>query len=96
MLRQLELSDDLGPEQRDHVRGHAEPKSREDLLGYRGPAENVAPFEHDYLQARPREVGRRHQPVVPAADHDGVVHTSVGCALPGRHQQRHAPRRGKV
>ena len=49
VLRQLELSDDLGPKQRDHVRGHAEPKAGEDLLGYRGPAENVAPFEHDDL-----------------------------------------------
>ena len=85
MLRQRELPDDFGTEQRDDVRGNAEPEAGEHLLGYRRPAENVAPLQHDDLQPGPREVRRGHEPVVPAADDHGVV----GAVIGGRHQRRH-------
>jgi hypothetical protein len=83
VLRQLELPDDLRAEQGNDVRGHAEPEAGKDLLGHRGTAEDVAPLEHHDLEAGPSEVGRGHQPVVPAADYHGVVRA------PGsRHQRR--------
>ena len=85
VLRQLELSDNLGAEERDHIRRHAEPKAGKNLLGHRCPAEHVTPLEYDDLEAGPREVGRSYQPVVPAADHHDVVRPVIG----GRHQRRH-------
>jgi hypothetical protein len=85
VLRQRELPDDLGAQQGDDVRGHAEPEPGEHLLGHRGPAENVAPLQHDDLEPGPREVRSRHEPVVPAADDHGVVHA----VIQGRHQRRH-------
>jgi hypothetical protein len=88
VLRQRELPDDLGAEQRDDVRGHAEPKAGEHFLGHRRPAEKVAPFEHDDLEAGTREVRRRHQPVVPATDDHGVVRRTIG-RVGSRHQRRH-------
>ena len=82
VLRQLELADDLRPEQRDHVRRHAESKAGENLLRYRGSAEHMAPFEHDDLEARARQIGGGDQAIVPAADHHGVVDTAAGQSSP--------------
>ena len=39
-----------------------------EFLGDRRPADHGAPLEHGDLQARRRQIGRAHQPVVPAAD----------------------------
>ena len=83
VLRELELADDLGAEERDDVRGDAEPKAREDLLGHRRTAEDVAPLEHHDLESCACEVRGGHQPVVAAADDHGVVRVGV------RHQRRH-------
>ena len=78
VLRQRELPDDLGAEQRDDVRGHAEPEAGEHLLGHRRPAENVSSLQHDHLESCPREVRRGDEPVVPAADDHGVVPAVIG------------------
>src|SRR5439155_795855 len=44
---ELELTDDLWPEQRDHVGGHAEPEPGEHFLGHRGAAHQVPALQHE-------------------------------------------------
>ena len=73
VARQVELADDLRPEQRHDVREDREAEAREDLLGHRRAPEHVAALEHDGLQPRAREIGGADQAVVAAADHDRVV-----------------------
>ena len=73
MPRQVELADDLGPQQRHDVRADRELEAREHLFGDRGAAEHVPPFEHQHLLARARQVGGGDQAVVAAADDDDVV-----------------------
>ncbi len=73
VLRQVELADDLGPQQRHDVRAHRVLEAGVDLLGHRRAAEHVAALEHQHLPAGAREVRRAHQPVVAAANHDDVV-----------------------
>ena len=73
MARQVELADDLGPQQRDDVGADRVLEAREDLLGHGRAAEHVAPLEHEHLPAGARQVGGAHQAVVAAADDDDVV-----------------------
>ncbi len=73
MPRQVELADDLRPQQRDHVRADRELEAREYLFRDRGAADHVPPLEHQHLAPRPRQVGGVDEPVVPAADDDHVV-----------------------
>ena len=75
---QVQLADDLGPEQADDVREDREAEAREDLLGHRGAAEDVALLEDERLEAGPREVRRADQAVVAAADDDRVVALGQG------------------
>ena len=84
VLAQVEVADHLGAQHRGDVGrgGGAEP--RRDLLGDAGAAHHVAAFQHQGLQPRPREVERRGEAVVAAADHDHVVARGGGVAL-GRH-----------
>ncbi len=79
VARQIEIADDLGPQQAHHVREHREGEAREDLPAHRGAAHLVGLLEHEHALAGAREVGRVHQSVVPAADDDRVV------PLHGRH-----------
>ena len=72
--RQVELADDLGPQQRHDVRAHREPEAGDDLLGDCRAAEHVPPLEDEHLSARAGHVGGVHEPVVPAAEDDAVVH----------------------
>jgi hypothetical protein len=76
--RQLEVADDLGPEQAHHVRELGEAVAGEDLLGDGRAAHDLAPFEHQHLLAGAREVGARDQAVVARADHDRVVGAGAG------------------
>ena len=73
MLGELELADDLGAEQRDHVGELAEAEPREDLLGDRRAAQHVPAFEHQDLAAGPGQVRGGREAVVPAPDDDRVV-----------------------
>ena len=73
MFRKLELADDLGPQQRHDVGEHREAEPGDDLLGEGCAAEEVTTLEHQDLEPGSGEVGRVHQPVVAAADHDRVV-----------------------
>ena len=51
--------------------GDLEPGER--LLGDAGAAHDVPPLEDEHAKPSAREVARGHQPVVPGADHDGVI-----------------------
>ena len=73
MARQVEVADDLGPQQRDDVGADRELEAGEDLFGDRGAAEHVPPLEDEHLLPGPREVGGVDEAVVPAADDDDVV-----------------------
>ena len=74
---EVQLADDLRPEERDHVGADGELEAGEDLLRDRGSPEHVPALEDEHLLARPGQVGGAHQAVVPAADDDRVVGTSA-------------------
>ena len=70
---QLQVADDLGSQQAHDVGEDAEAEAREDLLGQRGAAEDLATLEDERAQATAGEVGRADEAVMAAADDDGVV-----------------------
>src|SRR6185503_19563137 len=70
---QIELTDDLGPEQRHHVRTDGIPESGEDFFGDRRAAKHMAALEDEYLLPGAREIGGGGESVVPSADDDCVV-----------------------
>ena len=81
---QLELADDLGPQQADHVRRDTELESGNDLLGDRCATEHGAALQDEHAPAGSRQVRRTGEAVVSAADDDRVVwlalrHVSDGC-----------------
>jgi hypothetical protein len=80
--RQLEVADDLRPQQAHDIGELREAVAREDLLGDRGAADHFAALEHADLLAGAREVGRGDQAIVARADHDRVVFAD---ALGGAH-----------
>ena len=71
--RQVELPDDLRPQQRDDVGADRELEPRKHFLGDRGAAHQVPPLEHQHLAPGPRQVRGVDEPVVPAADDDHVI-----------------------
>ena len=73
VARQIELANDLGPEQRHDVGADREAEARKDFLGHGRAAEHVPAFEDDDAAPRAREIRGVHEPVVSAADDDGVV-----------------------
>ena len=92
VARQIELADDLRPQQRDHVRADRELEAGKDLFGDGRAAEHVPALEHEDLASRPREIGGAGQPVVPAADDDRVVaHRSELCSLKPASSQALSP-----
>ena len=73
VARQIEIADDLRPQQRHDVRADREAEAGEHLFGHRGAAEDVAALEHEHLPPGAGEIGRRCQAVVAAADDDRVI-----------------------
>jgi hypothetical protein len=73
VAREIELADDLRPEQRDDVRAHREVKALEHFLGDGRAADDVAAFEHQDPAAGAGEVGGCGEAVVPRADDGDVV-----------------------
>ena len=71
---QLELPDDLGTKEADHVRQNRELEPGEDLLGYRRATHQVPPLQNEHLPTSPGQVRGGREPVMAPADHDGVVH----------------------
>ena len=73
MAGQIELADDLRPQQRDDVRADGEMEAGKDLFGDRRAAEHVAALEHEHLPPGAGQICGRGQAVVAAADDDRVV-----------------------
>ena len=71
--REVEVADDLRPQQAHDVREHREREAGEDLLAHRRPADPLAALEDDDALAGTREVRGRDEAVVAAADDDRVV-----------------------
>ena len=77
VLHEVELVDDVRPEQAQRVRERGEPEARAQLLGDRRAADDRAALQDERAQAGLREVRRVRQPVVAAADDDRVVRPVV-------------------
>ena len=86
VLDEVELLDDLGPEQRQGVREGREPEAGPQLLGDRRAADERPPLEHQRLEPGPGEVRAVGQAVVAGADDDrveGAVGVVLALATPG-------------
>jgi hypothetical protein len=82
--REVEISDDVGPQQRDDVGAFGEVEAGKDLLGHGRPAEHVASLEDEHLPPCAREICRVREAVVSTADDDDVVrHGAILCRRPG-------------
>src|SRR5271155_4382428 len=73
MARQLQVADDLRIQQRYRVGGDRIAKTRMKFLGDRRAAHHVARLEYGDFEPRRREIRGAHQPIVAAADDDGVT-----------------------
>src|SRR5439155_22998363 len=74
---EVEIADDLRPQQRHDVRADRKLESWEDLFGDRGAADDMAPLQHEHFPSRTREIRGGRQTVMAAANDDDVVfHTS--------------------
>ena len=70
---ELQVVDDLRPEEREGVRERGEPEAGAELLRDGGAADEVAPLQDQRPQAGLREIGAVDEAVVATADDDGVV-----------------------
>jgi hypothetical protein len=73
VARQVEIADDLWPQQRDHVGAHRELETGKDFLGDGSAAQHVAAFEYENFFAGLGKVGGVDEAIVASADHDCVV-----------------------
>ena len=73
VLGQLEVLDDVRPEQAQRVREGREPEARAELLGDRRAADEVAALEDQRPEPGLGQVGAVDQAVVAATDDDRVV-----------------------
>ena len=77
VTRELELADDLRAQQAHDVGELRTAIARNDFLGHRGAADDLAPLEDHDLLARAREIRAGDQAVMARADHDRIV--LIGC-----------------
>ncbi len=73
VLGQLEVVDDLRPQQAQRIRERREPEAGPQLLGDGGATDQVTALEDERLEAGFRQVGAVDQAVVAATDDDRVV-----------------------
>src|SRR5258706_11494606 len=73
VARELELADDLRAQQAYHVREDGEAKAGEHFLAHRRAAHALATLEDQHLAPGASELRSTGEPVVAAADNDGVV-----------------------
>ena len=73
MLWQFQIAHDLGAKQAADIRAVGIGEAREQLAADRRPADPIVLLDHQNLQPRPREIARRHQPVVPGSDDQRVM-----------------------
>ena len=86
--REIEIPDDVGPEQRNDVGALGEVEAREDLLCHGRPAEHVAPLEDEHPPPRTREIRGVREAIVSAPDdYDVVRHGAILCRRPARDAQ---------
>ncbi len=84
VLGELQVLDDLRPQEREGVRERGEPEAGTQLLGDGGATDEVSPLQDQGPQAGFREVGAVDEAVVAAADDDGVVGAVGARRLRGR------------
>src|SRR5213078_937433 len=73
VARQVQLADDLRPQQRNHIGADGKLEARKDLFGHRRAAHDAPALEHQHLLPGASQVGRVDQAVVAAAYDDDVV-----------------------
>src|SRR5262245_41397619 len=73
MPRELQVADHARVEQRHCVGSHGIAETGMELLGYRGTADHVTPFEHAHAQARPRQIGSTSEAVVAPANDQRIA-----------------------
>src|SRR5207247_2670 len=71
--RQIEIANDLWPQQRHDVGEHRQLEAREDLFSDGGAADARPALEHQHRLLGAREIGGCDETVVAAADDDRVV-----------------------
>ena len=69
---QIEVAHDLGAEQAVDVAGRGDLETGPRLFGDDAPADERAPLQDEHRAARSRQIGGRHQAVVPGADDDDI------------------------
>ncbi len=74
VLRQLEIGDHLGIEQRHGIGGHRILEPRMEFLGHRGAADDRAPLQHRDLQSPHGQIGGANQTVMTAAYDHHITH----------------------
>ena len=74
----IEIADDFRIEQRDRVGRDRIAETGVKFLGHRRAADRIARFEHQRLETRGAEIGRADEPIMAAADNDGVVALQQG------------------
>ena len=77
---EVEVVDDLRPQQADHVGEDRDREPGQDLLAVGGPADALVLLDEQDVPAAPRQVGGGDQPVVAAPDDDVVVAVQGGRA----------------
>ena len=73
LLHQSHVANDLGIEQADRVAGGGIAEAGMELLRHCRAADDGPPLQDAHLVPRPRQVKGADQPIMPAADDDGVI-----------------------
>ncbi len=96
VLGQVEIADDLGSQQADHVAGDREAEARHDLLGDGGATQHVPALEHQGLHPGPRQVRGGDEPVVASTDDHRVVALRHATLQSGPGARRRGRRAGAI
>src|SRR5690242_12483863 len=64
---QLQVADNLRPQQAAEIGGSRDSISRPDLLGDTGPSDDLAPLQHQYAPAGLRQIASGNQPIMSCA-----------------------------
>src|SRR5689334_14335373 len=70
---QVEIADDFGPQQGNHVRAHGKLEAGKDLFGDSCAAKHMTTLEDEHFLPSTGQVCGIDQTVVAAADYDGVI-----------------------
>ncbi len=70
---QIQLANDRGSKEADHVGEHREGEARKDLFAHGGSAHQVPALQNQHLVPGFGQIGGSDQAVVPGADDDGIV-----------------------